>query len=393
MSKSTGFALAAIAALAVGGGYWYTRVRQPDAAQAIKAPPPVPVLLSRATLKDMPVVLEAVGRGEAYESVSLKSRVDGQVAALVFTEGQHVRQGDELVRLDATDFTLRLRQAEANAARDEAQLAKARADTARYLALQSRGFVSEEKVNEMRTVEAVATAGLRADQAAVELARSQLSYATIRAPFAGVVGARLIFPGAAVKINETIVAVVNRVRPLYVTFSVPEKHLPQLRAALARGGAGCKSGGCLQVSVWIPGDANRRFAGEVRFIDNAVDMTTGTIQMKAVVDNHDEALMPGQFLRVGMDLDSLPNAVVVANEAVQQGPDGPFVFVVGAQGTAEVRKIEVAASAGGLTAVAKGVQADETVVTDGQLRLTAGARVESRTKPAEPDTAAVAAQK
>lgn len=393
MSKSTGFALAAIAALAVGGGYWYTRVRQPDAAQAIKAPPPVPVVLSRATLKDMPVVLEAVGRGEAYESVSLKSRVDGQVAALVFTEGQHVRQGDELVRLDATDFTLRLRQAEANAARDEAQLAKARADTARYLALQSRGFVSEEKVNEMRTVEAVATAGLRADQAAVELARSQLSYATIRAPFAGVVGARLIFPGAAVKINETIVAVVNRVRPLYVTFSVPEKHLPQLRAALARGGAGCKSGGCLQVSVWIPGDANRRFAGEVRFIDNAVDMTTGTIQMKAVVDNHDEALMPGQFLRVGMDLDSLPNAVVVANEAVQQGPDGPFVFVVGAQGTAEVRKIEVAASAGGLTAVVKGVQADETVVTDGQLRLTAGARVESRTKPAEPDTAAVAAQK
>ncbi|SBT04657.1 Efflux transporter, RND family, MFP subunit [Candidatus Accumulibacter aalborgensis] len=393
MSKSTGFALAAIAALAVGGGYWYTRVRQPDAAQAIKAPPPVPVVLSRATLKDMPVVVEAVGRGEAYESVSLKSRVDGQVAAVVFTEGQHVRQGDELVRLDATDFTLRLRQAEANAARDEAQLAKARADTARYLALQSRGFVSEEKVNEMRTVEAVATAGLRADQAAVELARSQLSYATIRAPFAGVVGARLIFPGAAVKINETIVAVVNRVRPLYVTFSVPEKHLPQLRAALARGGAGCKSGGCLQVSVWIPGDANRRFAGEVRFIDNAVDMTTGTIQMKAVVDNHDEALMPGQFLRVGMDLDSLPNAVVVANEAVQQGPDGPFVFVVGAQGTAEVRKIEVAASAGGLTAVAKGVQADETVVTDGQLRLTAGARVESRTKPAEPDTAAVAAQK
>ena len=393
MSKSTGFALAAIAALAVGGGYWYTRVRQPDAAQAIKAPPPVPVVLSRATLKDMPVVVEAVGRGEAYESVSLKSRVDGQVAAVVFTEGQHVRQGDELVRLDATDFTLRLRQAEANAARDEAQLAKARADTARYLALQSRGFVSEEKVNEMRTVEAVATAGLRADQAAVELARSQLSYATIRAPFAGVVGARLIFPGAAVKINETIVAVVNRVRPLYVTFSVPEKHLPQLRAALARGGAGCKSGGCLQVSVWIPGDANRRFAGEVRFIDNAVDMTTGTIQMKAVVDNHDEALMPGQFLRVGMDLDSLPNAVVVANEAVQQGPDGPFVFVVGAQGTAEVRKIEVAASAGGLTAVVKGVQADETVVTDGQLRLTAGARVESRTKPAEPDTAAVAAQK
>lgn len=393
MRKSTGVVLATIAALGVGGGYWYSQVRKADAGQAIKAPPPVPVLLSRATLKDMPVVLEVVGRGEAYESVSLKARVDGQVAAVVFTEGQHVRQGDELVRLDATDFTLRLRQAEANAARDEAQLAKARADTARYLALQSRGFVSEEKVNEMRTIEAVATAALRADQATVELARSQLSYATIRAPFAGVVGARLIFPGATVKINETIIAVVNRVRPLYVTFSVPEKYLPQLRAALARGGAGCTSGGCLQVSVWMPGDRNRHFSGEVRFIDNAVDMTTGTIQLKAVVDNRDEALMPGQFLRLGLHLDTLPKAVVVANEAVQQGPEGPFVFVVGAQGTAEVRKIEVAASAGGLTAVAKGIQADDTVVTDGQLRLTAGVKVEARTKPAEPATAAVAAPK
>ncbi len=298
----------------------------------------------------------------------------------MFTEGRHVRQGEELIRLDATDFTLRLRQAEANTLRDEAQLAKARADTLRYLALQGRGFVSEEKVNEMRTTEAVAMAVLRADQAAVDLARSQLSYATIRAPFAGVVGARLVFPGGAVKANETVLAVINRVRPLYVSFSVPEKYLPRLRGTLAT--AGCGRGECLKVSVGIPGSKEGRLAGEVRFIDHSVDTATGTILIKAVVDNQNEALTPGQFLDLGLALETLKNAITVPSEALQQGPEGPFVFVVDALGTAEVRRVDVVASQGGLTALARGIQAGETVVTDGQLRLAPGVKVQARAAPA-----------
>ena len=187
--------------------------------------PPVPVTAVKATVRDIPLTLQVVGRAEAFESVALKSRVDGQIAAVLFTEGQHVNQGDVLIRLDPTDFAARLQQAEATAARDEALIAKTRADTARYTALKERNFVSEEKVNDIRTNEAAATANLRASKAAAEVARLQLSYATIRAPISGIVGARLVFPGSAVKANDVTLAVVNRVRPLLVSFAVPEKHL------------------------------------------------------------------------------------------------------------------------------------------------------------------------
>ena len=162
-------------------------------------PPTVPVTAAKTSAKDIPVALHVVGRAEAYESVVLKPRVDGQVAAVLFTEGQHVKQGDVLIRLDPTDFAARLQQAEANSARDQALAAKSRADTARYAALRDRNFVSEEKVNDVRTSESAAGANLRASKAAEEVARLQLSYTTIRAPFAGIVGARLVFPGSSTK--------------------------------------------------------------------------------------------------------------------------------------------------------------------------------------------------
>jgi multidrug efflux system membrane fusion protein len=343
------------------------------------APPPVPVTTAQATTQDVPVSLDVVGRAEAYESVALKSRVDGQVASVAFTEGQHVRQGEVLLQLDTTDFVARLQQADASVARSEALLAKTRSDTARYVALKDRHFVSDEKVNDIRTNEAAAAATLRVDQAAAALARSQLSYATVRAPFAGVVGARLVFPGTAVKTNDTVLAVVNRVRPLLVTFSLPEKHLPRLRAALKAGTARPgQAAAPMQVAISLPGDKTRRLAGEVRFVDNAVDPTTGTLQMKALLPNDDEQLTPGQFLSVSLRLDTLLQAVTVPNEAVQQGADGNFLFVVKADETVEVRKIETAASAAGVTAIGKGLQAGETVVTDGQLRLTAGAKIKSK---------------
>ncbi|MBA3996885.1 MAG: efflux RND transporter periplasmic adaptor subunit [Candidatus Accumulibacter sp.] len=350
------------------------------------APPPVPVATAQATARDVPLAVDVVGRAEAFESVTLKARVDGQVAAVLFTEGQRVAQGEVLVRLDPTDFTARVRQAEASVARDEALLAKAHADTLRYVALKGRNFVSEEKVNEVRTGEAAAAATLRADQAALDLARAQLSYATVRAPFAGVVGARLVFPGSAIKTNDTALAVVNRVRPLLVSFSVPEKHLPRLRAALAAG----KDIGALKVAVSLPGDSAHRFEGAVRFLDNAVDAATGTIQMKAELPNVDEKLTPGQFLSVSLQLDTLRQAVTVPNEAVQQGPEGNFIFVVKADSSVEVRKVEAGASTGGLTVVAKGLQAGETVVTDGQLRLTPGARIRSKEDAPAPAATATA---
>ncbi len=342
------------------------------------APPPVPVITAQAVTQDLPVFLEVVGRAEAYESVALKARVDGQVSRIAFTEGRHVQPGETLVQLDSTDFVARLKQAEASSARSEALLTKARSDTARYLALKERNFVSAEKINEIRTNEAAAAATLRADQAAADLARAQLSYATLRAPFAGVVGARLVFPGSAVKTNDTILAVVNRVRPLLVTFSVPEIHLPRIRSAMRANSANkAKAGQGMKVEVSLAGDKTQRYTGEVRFIDNTVDSTSGTIQMKAILPNDQEQLTPGQFLGVSLHLDTLRQAVTVPNEAVQQGADGNFLFVVKADETVDVRKVETAASAAGSTAIVKGLLTGETVVTDGQLRLTPGAKIKA----------------
>lgn len=340
--------------------------------------PPVPVTTAKSQARDVPVNLLVVGRAEAYESVVLKSRVDGQVAAVLFTEGQHVKQGEVLIRLDPTDFSARLHQAEATAARDQALIDKSRADTARYSALKDRNFVSEEKVNDIRTNEAAAGANLRASKATTELARLQLSYATIRAPFTGVVGARLVFPGSSVKINETPLAVVNRIRPLLVSFSIPERHLPRLRAAMAAGGG-------MKVDVSLPGERSQHIDGQVNFIDNAVDTSTGTILMKAVVPNADEKLTPGQFLNVSLLLETLVGAVTVPNEAIQQGADGNFVYVVKGDNSAEVRAVKTAAADGGVTAIVKGLQLGETVVTDGQLRLAPGVKVKAREAGSPPE--------
>ncbi|MDR0440290.1 MAG: efflux RND transporter periplasmic adaptor subunit [Candidatus Accumulibacter sp.] len=335
-------------------------------------PPPVPVTTARAALRDIPVVLQVVGRSEAFESVALKSRVDGQVETVLFTEGQHVQQGDVLIRLDPTDFAARLKQAEAAAARDAALLAKMRADTARYAALKERNFVSEERVADVRTNEATAGADLSASKAAAEVARLQLSYATIRAPITGIVGARLVFPGSAVKANDVTVAVINSVRPLLVSFAVPERYLPQLRAV--------RKEGRLKVDITEPGDVSRHYEGSVRFIDNTVDVSTGTIQIKAELPNEDEALMPGQFLNVALVLDTLRQAVSVPGNAVQQGPEGNYLYVLKDDGSVDLRRVEALASQDGFTAVRGNLEAGETVVTDGQLRLVPGAKAVVRSE-------------
>ena len=339
-------------------------------------PPPVPITATSAVLRDIPETLRVVGRSEAFESVTVKSRVDGQVAEVLFTEGQHVKQGDVLIRLDPTDFSARLQQAQATAARDEALVAKSRADTQRYATLKERNFVSEEKVNDIRTNEATAAANLRASKATVEVARLQLSYATIRAPITGIVDARLVFPGSAVKANDVALAVINRVRPLLVSFSVPEKHLSQIRAV--------RRDGVLNVDITEPSNASQHFEGTVRFVDNTVDVSTGTILLKAELPNQDETLMPGQFLNVSLVLGTLKQAVSVPSNAVQQGSEGSYLYVI-KEGRADLRPVETLASHDGFTAVRGEVQAGDIIVTDGHLRLTPGARAKIRGNAADGD--------
>lgn len=371
MTSSRAILGGALLLLMAGGAFWWLRDSGSANTAEKKAPPPVPVSMAKAVAQDMPQVLELTGRAEAYESVSVKSRVDGQVQSVIFTEGQHVVKGEPLLTLDPADFAARVRQAEATLARDQAQLVKAQTDVERALSLKGKGFVSDASVDTARAAAASADATVKADQAALDLARLQLDYATVRAPFDGVVGARLVFPGTGIKANDTAVAVVNRVKPMYVTFAVPEKYLPRLRT-LAKS---------KNDNVLIPGKKSP-LAGTLRFIDNAVDPTTGTVQVKAQFANDSEALVPGQFIDVSLIIAVIDNAVTIPAEAVQQGQDGAFVYVVKDDQSVEMRKIAVETTQRGIAIVQQGLVAGETVVTDGQLRLVPGAKVRTAdTKP------------
>jgi multidrug efflux system membrane fusion protein len=364
MTRRRVSAIAAAVLLAAAGIWWY--FAGSAAAPEKQGPPAVPVLMAKAELRDVALTLDLAGRAEAFESVSITARVDGQVQSVLFAEGRHVTQGEVLLRLDPADFEARVRQAEAALARDQAQNVKAQADVERAIALRAKGFVSEASVETARAAAQGAEATVRSDRAALDLARLQLDYTTVRAPFAGIVGARLVFPGTAVKANDTTLAVVNRVRPIFVAFSVPEKYLPRLRTGMKGKGS--------DIAVTVPGDKTG-MVGTVRFLDNAVDATTGTVQMKAQLANDSEKLAPGQFVDVSLAIETLAQAVTVPAEAIQQGPDGSFVYVVKPDQTVELRKVALTATQRNLAAVKDGLAAGETVVTDGQLRLVPGAAV------------------
>lgn len=369
--KRMHLALLVILVLAASGTAWYWFELRPGAPVSKKertGAPAVPVVVATASVLDIPVYLDVTGRTEAYETVTLRSRVDGQVKSVTFADGQHVRQGDVLLQLDPADFQARLAQAQANQAKSNAQLQKARADLERAIALRAKGFVSEEKVNETRTAVATADAAANADTAAAELARLQLSYTTIRSPINGSVGAKLVFPGAAVRASDTALAVVNRIRPLHVAFSVPEKYLPALQTALR------DSNKKMLATITVPG-GSEGLEGQVRFIDNGVDAATGTIVLKALVANDQEKLASGQFVTVSLVLERLKGAVVVPAEALQQNSEGAFVFVVKSDDTVEVRKVRVGNVQKAQAVIVEGLAAGDTVVIEGQLRLTGGARV------------------
>jgi multidrug efflux system membrane fusion protein len=368
MSMRIPYKLFFILLLLAGGAYLFLhRTPSKDGDKSDKKNAPVPVLAAKAEIADMPIVLDLVGRGEAFESVSIKSRVDGQVHDVRYKEGQAVRTGDVLLHLDPSDFDARLKQAEATLAKDRALYKQAEAQVVRYQSLKDHGFVSDEKVADLRAAAAAAAATVKADQANVDLARLQLSYATIQAPIDGIVGAQLVFPGTAVKTNDTVLAVVNRIRPLHVTFYLPENHLAALREEMRLGS--------VTAEVTVPGDSKGHHPAIVDFVDNAVDPATGTVMVKARLDNKDGALSAGQYLRVDLTLKTLKDVVVIPGEAVQQGPSGTVVYVVKPDNGIVIRKVKVAASRAGLAAIGSGVQAGETVITDGHLKLTPKSKV------------------
>jgi len=330
---------------------------------------PVPVAIGTVVRKPMPLDVQAIGTGEAYSNVAVRAQVTGELTSINFKEGDDVQAGQVLFTLDKRPLEAALAQADANLARDQAQAANAAAQAQRYADLVARGIATREQADTQAASSAALQATVGADRAALDNARVQVQYATISAPISGRTGALMVHPGNLVRANDTApLVVINQMAPIYVTFSVPEAQLPDLKRYVAAGS--------VRVRVRPPSDTGDVTNGKITFIDNAVDQTTGTIKVKASFDNADRRLWPGQFLNVTMTLKVDDNALVVPTPAVHAGPQGTYVFVVKPDKSAELRPVDVSRTLGDETIIAKGVEAGDTVVTDGHLRLVPGSRVQ-----------------
>ena len=316
----------------------------------------------------VPIDLRVVGTVEPSATVAVRAQVGGELTAVHFTEGQEVKKNDLLFMIDPRPFEAQLHQVEANLAKDTAQAENAGAQVRRYRDLIGRGIATREQLDSISTTAAALQATVKADTAAVETARLQLQYATIRAPISGRTGALMVQPGNVVRTSDTTpLVVINQMSPIYVTFAVPESSLADLRRYQAAGS--------LRVEAQVPDAEAVAERGVISFVDNTVDRSTGTIKVKGTFQNADRRLWPGLFVNVVLTLKTEPHAVVVPARAVQEAQDGKYVYVVKADRTVESRPITVARTVGDHAVVATGLALGETVVTDGHLRLIAGTRV------------------
>ena len=352
------------------GGYFLLQNRDASSKAGKKAGRPAPVFVDKVSQRSIPLRVAAIGTVQARATVTVRSRVDGQLMAAPFGQGEIVKKGDILFRIDPLPFEARLRQAQANLSRDKAMLAKSLSDLRRYQDLSNKGFSSQQKYEEAKASVGALEATIHANEAAVQMARLDLGYTSIHAPIDGRAGASLVDPGNLVKANETPLVVLNEVRPIYVTFSVPEQNLVQIRARFAQGPLG--------VQATIPGDTAPPAEGKLDFINNAVDPQTGTIMLRSTFANADDRLIPGQFVNVPVTLSTLHDATVVPARTVQTGQRGSYVFVVKPNKTVEQRPVTVGATVDDFTVVTDGLNVGETIVTEGQLRLYPGARVEPK---------------
>jgi multidrug efflux system membrane fusion protein len=364
---TAGAALIAIAALGIGI-YFIADGRAKESRKAPKGPPAVPVTIASVLQETVPIRLQAIGNVEAYQTVAVKARVDGQIVTVNFREGDPVKKGEVLFRIDPRPYEAALRQAEANALRDKAARDQARSQEKRYQELLDKNFVSKEAYAQIRTNAATAEATAGASQAALENARLNIEYCTIASPLDGYVGKVLLQAGNMVRANDAnALAVINQVRPIYVNFAVPEQNLPEVRKYRAAGPLAVET-------VPDPGAPPAR--GELIFVDNAVDPSTGTIRLRARFPNIEAALWPGQFVSVTLRLYDQIDAIIIPAPAVQNGPEGQYVYVVGQDLVANVRKIAVQRTDGERAIVASGLKKGEQVVTRGQLRLGPKTRVQ-----------------
>ncbi len=335
------------------------------------ARPPVPVLTGVVTQETVPVVVNVIGAGEAYSTVSVKSLVQGEVQKVYFRQGQYVRKGQLLYSIDPDPFEAALAQAQATLAKDKAQLQFAQAQDQRNSDLYKQGIVSKDQFDQYHSTAAQVEAAVRADQAAVDTARIQLGYCTIRSPLEGLTGAFQVDQGNLVKVNDVPMVVINQIEPIYVSFSVPQQYLQQIKEY--------QRARPLRVEAIIPHEPTQPEWGTLTFINNTVDAATGTIMLKGTFPNPQRRLWPGEFVNVVLNLSSQPNAVVAPSPAVQTGQKGQYVYVVDSNHTVSYQPVKVGSVYQGKTVIESGLQPGETVVTDGQMLLYPGAKIVVKT--------------
>jgi multidrug efflux system membrane fusion protein len=328
----------------------------------------VPVTVGKAAQKNIPVNLTAIGSASAHTTVSIESQVNAELEEVHIKEGQFVKKGDLLFTLDARPFEASLAQAQANLARDQSQAQLDKVQAERYKALYKAGVGTKEQYDQQQSTYEAQLAAVRADQAAVVSAQLQVSYCKIYAPVSGRTGALQVDPGNIVKADSTpALIVINQVNPIDISFSVPQQYLGEVQKFMARGR--------LRVEA-TPYGETRPEIGYLSFVDNSVDNTTGTVALKATFQNGDYHLWPGQYSNVLLRLAEDENATVVPTQAVQTGQNGDYIYIVKPDMTVEQRPVKVGRTVGSETVVLSGIRPGDTVVTDGQLRLIPGVKVE-----------------
>jgi multidrug efflux system membrane fusion protein len=335
--------------------------------------PTVKVSVGQAVKKDMPVEVKAIGTVEAYRSVTVTPQVSAQIQKIHFREGQDVQRGDLLFELNPANFQEELKQAEAKLAKDRAQWENDKVEAGRYSFLMEKGAVSQSDYNKYKTAAATQGEIVKESQAAADKARLRLSYCNIRSPIAGRTGTFLVNIGGVVAENSTNLVIINQIKPIYARFAVAEKFLPEIKSGMQKGS--------LPVIAAASGREQNKIKGKLSFIDNTVDAETGMIKMKAEFSNTDGSLWPGQFLNISLQLKVQKDAVVLPASAVQMSQEGHYAFVVKADNTVYHTHVDVDRTAGDEAIIFKGVEAGATVVTDGQLKLRDGFKVEYK-KPA-----------
>ena len=389
-----------VVAIVVIGGVWYYR-SAPANSQASGAPGsgfpggfpggpdsmgPVPVVVTAAVHGDLPVYFDGLGTVTAFNTVTVRSRVDGAIVKVNFTEGQFVHEGDALVEIDPRPYQVALEQAQGQLAKDQAQLKDVQIDMERYKLLYKEGVIPKQQVDTQEASVGQSQGSIAADQAAIDSAKLNITYSHIVAPISGRVGLRLVDVGNIVHATDTTgLVVITQLQPISVIFTLPQDQLPQVMAKL-------HSGAQLSVEAWDRDNTQKITSGKLATIDNQIDVTTGTYKLKAIFGNENEILFPNQFVNVHLLVDTKHNMTLVPVAAIERGPQGTYVYTSGPGNVAKIQAVTVAQTTGNLVGLTSGITAGESVVIDGQDKLQEGTKLNPTQAPMPPVVAATPAK-